>query len=151
MLWFNPSTGWDIWRLGVHENTDPSSLADIPKHKPVYIHLTSICVLRYILPGWHLTPDKLSKMYKVVSNVCWKCKQFEGAFYHLCWTCKKAETCRNQRVNSEDTTQSENVQLKPEAFLQTWWKNRLEKKTMEFSFYIWQQSQGLCRDAKTYI
>lgn len=32
---------------------------------------------------WYLTLDKLSKMYKGVSNICWKCNLFKGTFYQL--------------------------------------------------------------------
>lgn len=45
---------------------------------------------------WYLTPEKLSKMYKEISNKCWKCNQDEGASYHVWWTCKKEKSFGNQ-------------------------------------------------------
>jgi len=32
---------------------------------------------------WYLTPNKLSKMFKKVSNLCRKCSKGVGSFYHL--------------------------------------------------------------------
>ena len=38
-----------------------------------------------------MTPQKLSKTYTDVSNVCWKCEGHEGSFYHMWWTCRVAK------------------------------------------------------------
>lgn len=40
---------------------------------------------------WYLSPDKLSRMYKDISNLCWKYDQHEGTFYHVGWMCNKAK------------------------------------------------------------
>ena len=37
---------------------------------------------------WHTTPEKLSKIYTDVSNVCWKCEAHVGSYYHMWWTCR---------------------------------------------------------------
>ena len=33
-----------------------------------------------------MTPEKLSKMYTDVSNVCWKCEAQVGSYYHMWWS-----------------------------------------------------------------
>lgn len=46
----------------------------------------------YKLPyGWYITPKKLAKIYKDTSNLCWKCRSYEGSLYHMWWTCMKAK------------------------------------------------------------
>lgn len=36
---------------------------------------------------WHLPPATIAKMYHT-SNVCWKCHEEVGTYYHVWWTCK---------------------------------------------------------------
>ena len=32
---------------------------------------------------WYLIPTTLAKISTQISNICWKCKQKEGTFYHM--------------------------------------------------------------------
>lgn len=43
---------------------------------------------------WHLTLKKPAKIYKTMSNRCWKCSQTEGSFYHQWWTCPQVKKWR---------------------------------------------------------
>lgn len=38
-----------------------------------------------------MTPKKLAKLYKNTSDLCWKCKKYEGLLYHMWFTCQKAK------------------------------------------------------------
>lgn len=41
---------------------------------------------------WYMSSEKLLRMYKDISNLCCKCEQHKGTFYHVwyhVWTCKK--------------------------------------------------------------
>ena len=38
---------------------------------------------------WYLTPSRLSKMYKHLANVCWRCGGNNGDMLHMWWTCGK--------------------------------------------------------------
>lgn len=40
---------------------------------------------------WHLTPARLAKMSPNISNLCWKCKEKIGTYFHCWWTCDKAK------------------------------------------------------------
>ena len=40
---------------------------------------------------WHITPYKLSKMYRNASKKCWRCDEV-GNWYHLWWECKQIES-----------------------------------------------------------
>lgn len=43
----------------------------------------------FITRWWHISPEKLAKIYKNVSSKCWKSEQPEGTFYNLWWTYSK--------------------------------------------------------------
>lgn len=36
-----------------------------------------------------MSSEKLSRIYKGISDLCRKCKKLEGPFYHFCWICNK--------------------------------------------------------------
>ena len=56
-----------------------------------------------IMYHWYLTPDKLSKMYSGVTNVCWRCSLGEETISHLWWTCE--QICANiQKILKVDLT-----------------------------------------------
>ena len=40
---------------------------------------------------WYVRPEKLTKMYKNLSNKCWKCEKKVGSFYHMWWMCSRAK------------------------------------------------------------
>lgn len=40
---------------------------------------------------WHLSPKKISLMYKTTDSFCWKCLNVTGSYYHMWWTCKMAK------------------------------------------------------------
>lgn len=64
---------------------------------------------------WYcLTPAKLSKMYKGVLNVCWKCNCNEGKFNHMWWTCDKAKKYWEQIHVIIRKIPKVNLQWKPE-------------------------------------
>ena len=77
---------------------------------------------------WYLTPDKLSKMYNGVTNVCWKCSQGEETFYHLWWTCEKAKKNWDQICIIIQKILKVNIQKKQELFLSGLMEKELEKQ-----------------------
>ena len=76
---------------------------------------------------WYLTPNKLSKMFKNVSNLCWKCSQGVGSFYHLWWTCGKAKEFWNQIHTAIQNILKIRIIKKPELFLLGIMEEELEK------------------------
>lgn len=52
---------------------------------------------------WYMSPEKLAKMYKDTSSLCWKCEQQKGTFY-IWWTCKIAgkKLDMNASITTED-------------------------------------------------
>ena len=48
---------------------------------------------------WYITPYKLSRMYKNVSNACYRCGEV-GSMYHVWWECNKIEIFWND-IHSE--------------------------------------------------
>ncbi|CAH2300975.1 Hypothetical predicted protein [Pelobates cultripes] len=43
---------------------------------------------RKLLYRWHLTPKKLSKMYKTTDNKYWRCRRTPGDTLHIWWMCR---------------------------------------------------------------
>lgn len=52
-----------------------------------------------------MSPEK-SKMYKGISNQCWKCEKHKGTFFHVWWICKKAK--KNMNTNTNDDSKNFN-------------------------------------------
>lgn len=52
---------------------------------------------------WYTSAEKLSIIYDI-SDLCWKCEQYEGTFNHLQWTCNNAKKFWMYTIytNSED-------------------------------------------------
>lgn len=40
---------------------------------------------------WHITPKKISLMYKNSPDIRWKSESQEGSYFHLWWSCKTAK------------------------------------------------------------
>lgn len=49
---------------------------------------------------WYYTPLRLSKIYGIQENLCWKCQIKIGSYYHVWWTCKKIKKFWN-RIHEE--------------------------------------------------
>lgn len=84
---------------------------------------------------WHLTPRKLSYMYKNVNPICWKCRKETGSYFHMWWTCKLARQywigiykCLRIDLKLE-------IPFTPEVFLLGMVDNELMKLNGRFIFY----------------
>ena len=66
-----------------------------------------------------MTPDKLSKIYKGMSNICWKCKVTgqEGTLYHMRWTFREAKNYWIQIYEYLHKILLRSILFKPELFL----------------------------------
>ncbi|CAI5793404.1 Hypothetical predicted protein [Podarcis lilfordi] len=66
---------------------------------------------------WCTTPVQLGEMYKTSSNICWKCKEKEGTFYHMWWDCKAIKKIWEMIYNELKKMFHLTFVKNPEAFL----------------------------------
>uniref|UniRef100_A0A670K4U7 Uncharacterized protein n=1 Tax=Podarcis muralis TaxID=64176 RepID=A0A670K4U7_PODMU len=84
---------------------------------------------------WYLTPVKLVKIYHNCDNLCWKCKEKEGTFYHMWWTCSKVKDFWGKNYNEFLKMMKYTFMKKPEAFLLGITGSELPKKDVKLFLY----------------
>lgn len=77
---------------------------------------------------WYITPDKLSRMFKIIPNTCWKCLQEKGTFYHLWLTCKKTKKFWDMIHKTIQKILNVNIMKKTEFYLLGLMEEDLQKK-----------------------
>uniref|UniRef100_A0A670I9Y7 Reverse transcriptase domain-containing protein n=1 Tax=Podarcis muralis TaxID=64176 RepID=A0A670I9Y7_PODMU len=83
---------------------------------------------------WHLTPMKLSKMYKV-DNKCWRCKDAEGSFYHMWWECGRVKQFWEKVYTELKKILKYTFIKKPEIFLLGILRQEIKKEDCRLVYY----------------
>nr|XP_060623120.1 transcription termination factor 2 [Anolis sagrei ordinatus] len=66
---------------------------------------------------WYITPSKLTKWYKNVSGLCWKCQKKKGTFFHCWWSCEKIKRFWKEIHDLTNNILNINKEMKAEYFL----------------------------------
>lgn len=84
---------------------------------------------------WHLSPQKLSFMYKNSNPQCWKCLDNVGSYFHIWWTCNIAKKFWLEIHKIINVNMNIKVSFSPEIFLLGMLDDTLEKQHGKFLFY----------------
>lgn len=84
----------------------------------------------------YMISEKLSSIYKAISNLCWKSGQYNGSFCHAWWTCKKARILLVQIHTMLQRILNFDNQFKPELFLLGLIYSQLEKSQRRLCLYM---------------
>ena len=69
------------WAQNIRHNIDIDQWLQIWQNHVKHTKLVNIKEnINKMFYRWHMTPEKLSKMYTDVSNVCWKCEALMGRY-----------------------------------------------------------------------
>lgn len=73
--------------------------------------------LEKMIYRWYLTPAKLGKMYRNADNLCWRCRDKVGTFFHVWWTCDVVKRFWGQIYDELKKILKYNFPKSPEVFL----------------------------------
>lgn len=85
---------------------------------------------------WHLTPKKLSMIYKGMSNRCWKCNLQVWTFYHQWWMwpqVKKYWRCIHNKIQK---ILKDRIPKRPELFLLGIGLRKIRKEDRTMLWYM---------------
>jgi len=66
---------------------------------------------------WYLSPEVLFKSKIRNTNICWKCNNKKGSFYHIWWSCEKAKRYWTKINKYISEILGFDIQMKPEIYL----------------------------------
>lgn len=85
---------------------------------------------------WYMSPEILFKSKMSNTNLCWKCKNKSGSFYHVWWSCEKAKKYWGRIHKCTCKILDKEIKIKPELYLLGKIEDNINKKQKVLFQYV---------------